>query len=183
MKRAFPAVLLLSACVTQSTYDKLKAEYDEGQNQLEAKNKTVHDYEQQVEKMKGEENDLRAEVDRQKDNVKDLSDRIEKLSAERAEMVKKGSKLEASVSEMTAALVDLQKRKEQADARLAEYRGLLEKFKSLIDAGKLKVKIIDGRMVVVLASDVLFNSGSANLSKDGKAAIAEVASLLSSIPK
>ena len=44
----------------------------------------------------------------------------------------------------------------------------------LIDAGKLKVRIVEGRMVVVLASDVLFASGSATLSKDGKAAIAEV---------
>ena len=47
-----------------------------------------------------------------------------------------------------------------------------------IFSGKLKVKIADGRMVVELATDVLFASGSANLSKDGKAAITEVAGLL-----
>src|SRR5581483_6441427 len=50
------------------------------------------------------------------------------------------------------------------------------------DAGKLKVKIVDGRMVVVLATDILFASGSASLSKDGKAAITEVAQVLASIP-
>ena len=55
-------------------------------------------------------------------------------------------------------------------------------FQSLIDAGKLKVEIVDGRMVVVLASDVLFASGSANLSRDGKSAIGEVAALLADIP-
>ncbi|HVE81711.1 MAG TPA: OmpA family protein, partial [Myxococcales bacterium] len=54
--------------------------------------------------------------------------------------------------------------------------------KTLIDAGKLKVRIREGRMVVALATDVLFPSGSSTLSKDGKAAIAEVAGLLASIP-
>jgi chemotaxis protein MotB len=38
-------------------------------------------------------------------------------------------------------------------------------------------------MVVVLATDVLFGSGSASLSKDGKAAIVEVAGVLAGIPR
>jgi chemotaxis protein MotB len=44
------------------------------------------------------------------------------------------------------------------------------------------VKIIDGRMVVALASDVLFTSGSAKLSEAGKTAIGEVSKLLADIP-
>jgi chemotaxis protein MotB len=58
---------------------------------------------------------------------------------------------------------------------------LLGKFKKLIDAGKLKVKIVDGRMVVELATDVLFDSGSAKLSDAGKAAIVEVSQVLATI--
>ncbi len=114
--------------------------------------------------------------------MKDLDERIAQMLAEKSTLLKDKSKLQSSVQEMTTALAELQKRKEEAESRIAEYRALLVKFKSLIDAGKLKVRIIDGRMVVVLASDVLFASGSATLSKDGKAAIAEVAQLLASIP-
>jgi len=91
--------------------------------------------------------------------------------------------MEASVAEMTTALAELQKRKDEAEARMGEYRQLLSKFRALIDAGKLKVRIVEGRMVVVLASDVLFPSGSATLSRDGRAAVAEVAGLLASIPR
>ncbi|MBF5045858.1 OmpA family protein [Aggregicoccus sp. 17bor-14] len=91
--------------------------------------------------------------------------------------------MEASVAEMTTALNELQQRKEEAEARMGEYRALLAKFRGLIDAGKLKVRIVEGRMVVVLASDVLFPSGSASLSKEGKAAVGEVATLLASIPR
>ena len=44
------------------------------------------------------------------------------------------------------------------------------------------MKIVDGRMVVALATDVLFGSGSATLSAEGKSAVAEVAAVLASIP-
>jgi len=180
----------LSGCVTQSTYDALKAEHDATLNALHERNETVRDYERRtadyekkLETARGTEQELRAALEEEQKRVADLSSAIAKREAEMAAMLKDKSSLEASVVDMQAALSDLQKRKEQAEARIAEYRSLLSKFRSLIDAGKLSVKIVDGRMVVVLATDVLFGSGSASLSKDGKAAIAEVAGLLASIPK
>jgi chemotaxis protein MotB len=105
-----------------------------------------------------------------------------KQQGELAQVIKDKSALKGSVDEMKTALEELARRKAEADKRIAEYRGLLSRFQKLIDAGKLKVKIVDGRMVVALASDILFASGSAALSKDGKASIAEVAGLLSAIP-
>ena len=59
---------------------------------------------------------------------------------------------------------------------MASYRDLLERFSALIDAGRLSVKIVDGRMVVELATDVLFASGGARLSEDGGEALDDVAS-------
>ncbi len=161
-------VMLASGCVTQGTFDKLKADYDASQQHLTEK-------EEALERQRSSEASLRAALEAEKQ-------RIAKMDAEKAAMLKDKSSLQAAVGEMTAALAELQRRKEQADARIAEFRSVLNKFKSLIDAGKLKVKIVDGRMVVVLASDVLFASGSANLSKDGKTALAEVATVLASIP-
>ena len=73
-------------------------------------------------------------------------------------------------------------RKAAADARLAEFKSLLTRFKALIDAGTLRVKMVDGRMVVELATDILFDSGSAQLSKAGQTALGEVAQVLQSIP-
>lgn len=64
-----------------------------------------------------------------------------------------------------------------------EYNDLLKRFKALIDAGKLSVKIVDGRMVVALRSDVLFASGSSTLSQEGATSIREVAVLLAQIPE
>lgn len=171
MRRSFTwlAVLALGAgCVTQGTYDKLEAEHRKTVGQLDAERTRAT----------GLEEALAAEQAR----AKRLEERIAALEKEQALILKDRTRLESSVGEMQQALAELSKRKAEADARIAEYRGLLARFQSLIDAGKLKVKIVEGRMVVELASDVLFAPGSANLSKEGRAAIAEVAQLLATIP-
>ena len=69
------------------------------------------------------------------------------------------------------------------DRRLGEFRSLLARFQAMVDAGKLRVKIVKGRMIVELASDILFNSGSATLGKEGRETIEEVSMLLASIPE
>jgi chemotaxis protein MotB len=182
MKRIVPA-LLLCGCVSQGTFDKMQADYEESQTSLEARNQSLHSCEQATESGKTGEAEARAEADKQRENVRDLQQRIAQLLTERAGMLKNRSSLEASVTEMTAALVELEKRREAADARLQEFRDLLAKFSSLIHAGKLKVRIVDGRMVVVVGTDVLFGSGSATLSKEGRAAVAEVARILATLQK
>jgi chemotaxis protein MotB len=123
---------------------------------------------------------------------KDASKKLEArdrqvLSLEKA-LADEQAKLEAikhyknSAAELRVALAELQRRKVAADKRVAEFRRLLARFQKLIDAGKLKIHIIEGRMVLVLPTDILFPSGSAKLSKGGKTAIREVAGVLASMP-
>jgi chemotaxis protein MotB len=183
MRPLLALLVLPLGCVTQGTFDKLKADYDASQEQLAERNKKLSAQEQENLRQKRDQGELQAALNSEKETAKDLQARIAKMEGEKATMLKDKSSLQAAVGEMTAALAELQRRKAEADARIAEFKSVLDKFKVLIDAGKLNVKIVDGRMVVVLASDVLFGSGSANLSKDGKAAIAEVSGLLASIPK
>ncbi|EMN12971.1 OmpA family protein [Leptospira borgpetersenii str. Brem 307] len=82
---------------------------------------------------------------------------------------------------LSRSLNELKRIQEESELRIQEYRGLIATFRSLIDAGKLKIKIIDGRMVVVLSSDILFPVGSAFLSSAGIASIREVTTLLASL--
>lgn len=188
MKRVLAATLVLATgCVSQGTFDALKKQDDQTQQALTERNAKVEAQDQVIATQKQAIADLQAKLQAAVDDANKkaaaLTAQIEGLQGEMAKMVKDRSALRGSVEDMKVALAELQQRKAQAEARIAEYKDLLGKFQSLIDAGKLKVKMIDGRMVVVLATDVLFPSGSANLSKGGKAAIAEVAQLLASIPK
>ncbi|HMV40925.1 MAG TPA: flagellar motor protein MotB, partial [Leptospiraceae bacterium] len=110
---------------------------------------------------------LRSSIAQMEGSVDDLSQEKDALAKQR--------------DEMTRALEDLKKRKEESEARVTEFKSLLDKFKTFIDTGKLKIKMIDGRMVIVLPSDVLFASGSKDLSSNGKKAITEVTSILTEI--
>ncbi len=181
---------VLSGCVTKKSFEQLRMEHDATREQLDAKNARVSQLEQENDAQKRKldaaarsERDLREAIAEEQRRAADQQARIAKLERDMAVMLKDRSTMEASVADMAAALAELQKRKEQTEARMAEYRALLQKFRGLIDAGKLSVKIVDGRMVVVLATDVLFGSGSASLSREGKDAVSEVARLLASIPQ
>ena len=55
------------------------------------------------------------------------------------------------------------------------------KLRTMIDSGSLTIKILNGRMVVTLPSDILFSSGSTRLSKKGQKTIAELAATLSTL--
>ncbi|TNF32388.1 MAG: endoflagellar motor protein [Deltaproteobacteria bacterium] len=176
---AFVTLVLLGGCVTKGTYNELKAEYDDYKTKAEDRDQKNQAAIKDLEKALAEEHSrydaLAAEQAR-------LESRIEALNAEKAKLLTDKKGLEAAEAEMREALDEMMQRKAQAEARIAEYTNLLERFKALIDSGKLKVRIIDGQMVVELATDVLFGSGSADLSRAGKDAVTEVTAILASIP-
>ncbi len=175
-------LLLVTGCVTQGTYDLLKADRDHLEDELATRNKSLEAAEKKIGTHEDTIKKLEADLQNLTEQKADLEHRLTKALSEIASRTKDASKLKADVEQMTVALADLEKRRAQAEARVNEFKSLLARFKALIDAGKLKVRIVEGRMVVVLATDILFGSGSASLSKDGKAAIAEVAQVLASIP-
>ena len=135
---------------------------------------------------RAEASDLRATtaLQREQETAKALNAseaNVDALTRETAALLKDRTRLRASVSDMEQALRELARRKEASEARMASYRDLLQRFSVLIDAGRLSVKIVEGRMVVELATDVLFSSGSAKLSDQGGDALDDVAQVLASL--
>ncbi|MBN2799295.1 MAG: OmpA family protein [Deltaproteobacteria bacterium] len=170
MFRAAYVLLFLTAvaCVP-------KGKYDEAVLQNQALSQKVSELSGVVEER---EATLR-QLERTRDQLgADLADAQRRLS----EKVAETGALQEDIEQMQQALAELKQRKAVADEALASFRDLVARFQSMIDAGTLKVKVIDGRMVVELATDILFPPGGATLSKDGIAAIAEVAAVLASIP-
>jgi chemotaxis protein MotB len=89
--------------------------------------------------------------------------------------------LKSSLEEMQKAMTEMKARQAEERKRLQEFSDLTRRFKRLTDSGALSVKIIDGKMVVSLGSDVLFPAGSARLSKEGVQAVKDVSSQLAAI--
>jgi len=93
--------------------------------------------------------------------------------------------IEAKLAEATSTLQttssNLDRSKEalaQAEKRKAAIEDIQKQFAKMIDTGQLKVSARRGELVVSLPAEVLFPSGSAELSKQGEYAVVEVASVL-----
>jgi chemotaxis protein MotB len=77
-----------------------------------------------------------------------------------------------------AELAELRRQRVEVEKRLAAFRELTAKFQKMIDTGRLEVVVRDGRMIVKLPASVLFDSGQAELSRDGQQALMDVAVIL-----
>jgi chemotaxis protein MotB len=75
-------------------------------------------------------------------------------------------------------LAELRRQRDAAEKRVAAYKALQEKFRALIDTGKLQVVFRNGQMSLKLPSGILFASGSAELSKAGQVALADIVRIL-----
>jgi chemotaxis protein MotB len=186
---------LLCGCVSQGSYDDLKKKYDDAQAQLGEREGTITTLEQAAAQGEAQAKRLQTLIDEATRQNGVLVERLatkdaelsaaeverDKLGDELAKLIKDRSALKESTARLQQALLELNKRKADAEKRVAELKGLMAKFKSLIDAGKLQVKIVDGRMVLILPTDILFDSGSAKLADAGKQAITEVAAVLATM--
>lgn len=165
-------------CVKKSDYEALEARAKKDHEAFQAELSAGQEREKTLEQALAEAQAKIAAQDEAiaqlKSDLADAEARFVEQQQRLTEMVKNSTSLKASIQEMQDALSALREQKRQTEARVAEFKKLLDSFKSLIDAGKLKVKVVRGRMVVELPSDVLFASGSIELSEAGKSAVNEV---------
>jgi chemotaxis protein MotB len=162
------AALVASGCVSTAKHEATVKQLKTCQTDLDTRTTDLD----MCQKKNGQ---LRAELDK---TVKERDVAIAgKQDAER--------KLEALISDLkstTAELEQLRKQKAEAEKRLAAQRALTERFRKMIDAGKIQIVLRGGLMIMKLPSGVLFASGKADLSAEGKAVLTEVANVLKEFP-
>jgi chemotaxis protein MotB len=168
MSRPLPLIVLLASVFATGCVSKKK--YTELDSVLERTREAVKDRD---------------------DERRDLEARLEECAADRellaecqedlARILAEKGQLTADIQEMTQALLELARQQQEAQGRIDEYRAVVDKFAELEAAGKLKVRVVNGRVVVELATDVLFASGRATLSSTGKEAIKEVGAILATL--
>jgi chemotaxis protein MotB len=179
---------LMGGCVKKSQHEDLQKRFDETSARLGETEAQAASLQEALDAAQARIEELNAELARTQEALAATQAKLNSMQAENtklsnrlADVVKDRAKLKSSAADLKKALAELQERKAAADARVAQFKALLSRFKSLIDAGKLEVQIRDGRMILVLPTDILFASGSADLSEEGIAAISEVAGVLATI--
>jgi chemotaxis protein MotB len=99
--------------------------------------------------------------------------------ADRVAAAQIATNLKGSQSELDA----LRAERAETEKRLEAFRALTASFQKMIDSGKLQVTMRHGRMIVKLPAEILFASGSADISKEGQTALTEVAGILKQMPE
>lgn len=168
--------------------DKTTAELDARTTQLAAEAAKVVDLEKRLAEVTQELTTVKAERDRLSKSLDDttalvgeLKGRLEKLGQNVDKLTAERGQLALGLQDAKGRLEELRKQKAAAEARAATFRTLVQKLRAMIDAGQLKVIIRDGRMLIALPDDVLFDSGKTDIKAQGQEALTKVAQVLSSI--
>jgi len=158
---AFAIAATMSGCVKQSTYDSALDENKRLQGELADAQKKEADTEKTLgDKIK----ELEGQLGTLDETTKNKEEELGKVQGEKAATEKE--------------LAELRRQKEAAEKRIAAYKALQDKFRALVDTGKLQVVFRNGQMTLKLPSGILFPSGSAELSKGGQGALADVVKIL-----
>jgi len=166
------ALLLLSSTAlacgpSQEEYDAALAHGQDLESQL-------HDAQAAREQLEGRFNTLQSQNEEMANRLRALGENVEQLEGER-------TNLQSSLTDTQRALEELRERERQAQARLSTFQNLIERFRSMIESGRLRVRVVRNRMVVELPEGVLFDSGRAELKEAGQATLSEVAGILGQI--
>jgi chemotaxis protein MotB len=86
--------------------------------------------------------------------------------------------MEANLQATRGELEELRAQRAETEKRLAAFKDLTGKFQKMIAAGEIEVKVRGGAMLVAMPAEVLFPSGSADLSEAGKLAVLQVGAIL-----
>jgi len=149
--------VLAGGCVKKSTYAKALAHSAQLEKDLEA-SKT----------------EAAAEAER----VRRLNETLDGERADRDATNSELTKVRGEKDATVAELEDLRRQRDAQEQRLAAYRQLQERFRALVDSGKLQIGFRNGQMVVKLPSSILFPSGSDKLSPAGQTALTDVTAIL-----
>jgi len=95
-----------------------------------------------------------------------------------AQTQSKLNELNTEVAALQTQLDELSQERELQQEQLAEFKQLGLQLKRMVDSGRLKVTFRRGRMIVELPAQVLFASGSADLTEAGRDSVSEVAKTL-----
>lgn len=189
------ALVLVAACVPQGKYDKALKDGEVVQGKLSICERQAKALAADLAKLDAKQKATDARAQKLDTDLQASKKRLDDLLAEnqalRAELERLGKSADQLLSEKgalseslattRAQLEQLRLAQKKAEERARLFRDLALKFQKMIDAGKLRVVLRDGRMVLQLSNDVLFDSGRTEIKKGGKEALKEVAGVLRTI--
>jgi chemotaxis protein MotB len=154
---------------------KLRADLDAAQAQMQSRDQRLSD-------LSTSDHNLQAHLDEETAINSKLRGELERLGKNVDGMLREKGTLAKALDDAKVRLEELRKAQAAAEARAQLFRQFVQKFKSMIDAGQLKIATRNGRLVLQLSNDVLFDSGQTAIKPAGRDALLQVARILVTVP-
>jgi len=138
------------------------------------------EWDQKVRENESLRNQLAAQRQARQKCETDFADALHQVEELKKKLKERGIDLDsmsADLAQTRKALEEYQRRAEQLDQIRKRFELLRTKLKKLTDLG-LKVEVRDNRMLIQLPGDVLFDSGSDTLKKEGIEILRQVADVV-----
>jgi chemotaxis protein MotB len=153
---------------------RLRDGVNDAQTQLQAA-------EQKLSELSTSDHNLQAQLDQGTAINAQLRAELERLGKNVDGMLQEKGTLSKALDEAKGRLEELRKAQAAAEARAQLFQQFVQKFKKMIEAGQLKIATRNGRLVLQLPNDVLFDSGQTAIKQAGKDALVQVAQVLKTV--
>jgi chemotaxis protein MotB len=194
--------ILFAACVPKGKYDaavldeqrlhaaldgalaREKADEDDlakFRDQLTDIQNQLQDRDQKLSDLSTSDHNVRAQLDQATAIDARLRTELERLGKNVDQMLSEKGTLAKALDEAKGRLDELRKAQAAAEARAALFQQFMQKFKKMIDAGQLKITTRNGRLVIQLPNDVLFDSVQTAIKPAGQQALVQVAQVLKTV--
>jgi chemotaxis protein MotB len=111
----------------------------------------------------------------------ELRAELERRGADADALLAEKGMLASALNSSRARLEELRRAEAAAEAQTRLYRELALRLKMMVDAGDLSISLRDGRMVLQLPNDVLFDTGRVVIKPHGQEALRQVADVLKTL--
>ncbi len=171
----FGVLLLVTSCVPKKKFVIAEGGRIAALSREQALQQTVEELNQKIEQ-------LQAEIAKQKRELGEMSRKYqESLSSNMSEQEKLNMMLEEKMSQLKQRETTINELRAMIDAQNAKVAALLSSVKDALlgfNSDELTVSQRDGKVYVAMSDKLLFESGSAQVNKQGKEALGKLAEVL-----
>lgn len=176
---AITASMLLVGCgVPKKDHEALQSELEKTKVELadtqQAKAEAEEAFKADIAKLEKRIADLEGQI-------ATLQSDLDEANAELSMYESKTGGLQDALKATKADLDELKRQRAEAQQRLRKYRELAKRLASMVESGQLSVKVRNGKMVIELANNILFDPGKTELKDDGQGALTQLAGVLQTI--
>ena len=197
-------LIFLSACVSKQTYDQQLQQSESLSSEVAEKESSINVLKEDLKTTRTQLADCRAELEqktlefesekerlnsiysarqeRTARTMDELEQDIEELQNEKMALLEKVDSLEAETTHLEK---ELEREQIAREARLAKvsntYNELVDNLEQELERGELTIKQLKNKLSVNMVGQILFASGTANLTEDGKRVLKQVGTSLKKI--